>query len=166
MKRMAKTSQKVYIGLGSNLGNRNANIDAAIDMIGSHPQIEIISTSKRYETRALIKPGLSPQPDYINSAIGIETSLSPQQLLLFLLETESKLGRKYPRVSGAPRSIDLDILLFGKLVLAEKNLQIPHPELHKRMFVLLPLCDIASAEIHPVVKKTIAELMKGLKENV
>ncbi|HPW45819.1 MAG TPA: 2-amino-4-hydroxy-6-hydroxymethyldihydropteridine diphosphokinase [bacterium] len=165
MKNTGKIFQEVYIGLGSNLGDRNANIDAAIDLISSNKQIEIISTSRRYETRALIKPGLPPQPDYINAAIKIETSLSPHQLLLFLMETESQLGRKYPRVSGEPRSIDLDILIFGDLIMAEKNLQIPHPELHKRMFVLLPLCDIASAEIHPALKKTIAELMKGLKEN-
>lgn len=140
-----------YIGLGSNMGNREEAIRAAIEYIGQH--CEILATSTLYETEPV---GFQEQPDFLNGVIKIRTGLTPEALLAFLLGIESRLGRRRG-VKNGPRTIDLDILLFDQLV-QEGPPTVPHPRMHLREFVLKPMREIAANELHPVLKKTMARI--------
>ncbi len=128
----------VFIGIGSNLGNKRANCETAIELLQKNSHIKLIARSKWYETEALTKG----DPKFINGAIKLETSLSPVELLHELQKIETEIGRVRTRKKWEPRVIDLDILFYDDLVMNTPELKIPHPELHKRMFVLKPLCDI------------------------
>jgi len=130
-----------YIALSSNLGDRNKNIRLALEWLKQDPAINVIKVSSFIETEPHNCPG--PQPKFLNAAAKIETSYSARQLLAKLQETESRLGRKMPRVKNSPRTIDLDILLYGDLEINEANLQVPHPKMWQREFVTLPLKEIA-----------------------
>lgn len=147
---------KVYIGVGSNLGDREENIKSAIKLIDNHPLIKIIKISPIYETEPV---GFKEQNWFLNLAVELETSLLPQELLVVLKQVESKLGKKIKRKWG-PRTIDLDILLYNNCILDLPDLQIPHKLMHKRAFVLTPLAQIAPNVKHPVLNKTIKELIK------
>ena len=150
---------KVYVGLGSNLGNREANLTRAITRIDACEDICVKVKSGFYETKPVGGP---PQPDYLNCAIALETVIEPQALLKEFKEIEKELGRK-PGVRWGPRIIDLDILLYGDVVINDHNLKIPHESMHKRIFVLEPLCEISPDIRHPVLGKKISELLKELK---
>lgn len=147
----------VYLGLGSNLGKKRQNIRKAINQISYISEIQKISSL--YETKP---EGIENQPFFINSVIKIKTSLSPFLLLDNLISIEEKLGR-IKTVKWGPRIIDIDILLYENLVLQDEKLIIPHPLLYKRIFVLLPLNEIAADVIHPVIKKTIKVLLEDLQ---
>ncbi|MGB9716249.1 MAG: 2-amino-4-hydroxy-6-hydroxymethyldihydropteridine diphosphokinase [Thermodesulfovibrionales bacterium] len=137
-----------YIGIGSNLGNRQENCIHAIDLLEKNG-ITVKKRSSMYETKPW---GMKDQPDFINMALEIETDLDPKELLKILKNIEKEIGRKESFKWG-PRVIDLDILLFNDLILSEDDLKIPHPLMHERNFVLKPLCEIAPDKIHPVLKK-------------
>ena len=128
-----------YIGIGSNLGNRQENIDKAVSYLEASEDVELIRQSAICETEPEDGP---EQGKYLNGVIEIKTGLSPLDLLRLLNEIEAKLGRKRI-IKNGPRTIDLDILLYGDLKIDEKNLTIPHPRMHKREFVLRPLKEIA-----------------------
>lgn len=129
-----------YIGLGSNLKDRKKNIATALKHLEQDADIDIIQTSSFIET----KPHNSPaQPNFLNCIVKIETTYSAQQLLNKLQEIEAKLGRKKPYPKNSPRTIDLDILIFGDLKIDEADLQIPHPEMWQRKFVTVPLKEVA-----------------------
>lgn len=129
-----------YIGLGSNLKDRKKNIATALKHLEQDADIDIIQTSSFIET----KPHNSPaQPNFLNGIVKIETTYSAQQLLNKLQEIEAKLGRKKPYPKNSPRTIDLDILIFGDLKIDEADLQIPHPEMWQRKFVTVPLKEVA-----------------------
>jgi 2-amino-4-hydroxy-6-hydroxymethyldihydropteridine diphosphokinase len=145
-----------YLGLGANLGDRIQNIQRAIEKIVRHPRIELFKKSAFYETKPW---GIKNQPDFINTVIEIKTSLPPLNLFKFLKQIERKLGRE-KRTRWGPREIDIDILLYGNLVLENCSLKIPHPEMIERDFVLIPLAEIAPDLIHPVVQKTIRDLVR------
>jgi 2-amino-4-hydroxy-6-hydroxymethyldihydropteridine diphosphokinase len=151
----------VYLGLGSNLGDRRANLESAIAQLAALGTVT--ARSSCYETEPMEVPG---QPWFLNCAVALETELMPKQLLARLLEIERSLGRK--RKSGqpkGPRTIDLDILLFGSSVIETAGLTIPHPALHERRFVLEPLAEIAPEARHPVFKRTVRELRDALPKD-
>jgi 2-amino-4-hydroxy-6-hydroxymethyldihydropteridine diphosphokinase len=145
----------VYLALGSNLGDRPANLKQAI--IALPPQMEVKSKSSVYETPPW---GYEDQPKFLNQVIKAKTYLDPEPLLKHLKRLEVALGRKESFPNG-PRLIDMDILFYDDLVLEGPSLIIPHPRLHERGFVLLPLMEIAPELIHPVNKKSVREMASG-----
>jgi 2-amino-4-hydroxy-6-hydroxymethyldihydropteridine diphosphokinase len=147
----------VYLSLGSNLGNRQANLDMALHLLSERMRMGKISSI--YDTEPL---GNVNQPRFLNLAAEVFTRLSPEGLLALTKGIERKMGR-YSR-SGEPRVIDIDIVLYGDTVLDTPDLVIPHPKMAERSFVLMPLAEIAPDLVHPVLKKTIKELNKAIKE--
>jgi len=152
--------QEIYIGLGSNLGDRLANIKKAIELMRKEG-IEIIDESSTYETEPF---GYKEQGWFLNSVVKGKTELSPSRLWKSLEKIEKSMGRER-EVKWGPRIIDLDLLFYGNRMLNGKQLQVPHPELHKRKFVLVPLAEVAPKLVHPVFKKTISELLTDLRDN-
>lgn len=152
------TAHTAYIGLGSNIGERAANIDRALDLLMRSPRIEVTAVSRYRETVAIGAAGPSDQPPFINAAARIATSFAPGELLSELISIERSLGRPHPRPKGEPRTIDLDILFYDDLAFESADLIIPHPEVAKRLFVLAPLCDIDPALLHPEFKLTVCEM--------
>jgi len=146
-----------YIGIGSNLGNREENCLRSIALLEKRG-ITVRKKSSMYETEPW---GVKDQPRFMNMAIEIETKLEPKILLRVLKEVEKEMGRERSLRWG-PRIIDLDILLFDELIVKEDDLEIPHPLMHERDFVLRPLCEIAPDKIHPLLKVRICDLMQGL----
>ncbi len=149
----------VYLGVGSNLGDREENCCTAISYLQQHPHVMVKKISKWYETDAQTLEG-EAQPKFINGAIKIFTDLQPEELLNFLKEVEHKMGRTMSVAKWQPRPIDLDILFYDNKILENQKLTIPHPRVDKRMFVLKPLCDIDRDLVHPLYKKTIKELLQ------
>lgn len=147
----------VYIGIGSNLGNRRENCEAAVCRLDTSSKIEVNAISNWHETKALVLDDEN-HSNYINGAVKISTDLEPLELLNTLKMIESKMGRLQNDPKWSDRIIDLDILLYDDLIYACEKLTIPHPLLEKRTFVLQPLCDIEPELIHPVLKKTVKEL--------
>lgn len=149
-----KSLNRVFLGLGSNVGNRQKNLEEAIKILSQY--IEITKKSKIYETKPV---GVENQPDFLNMAIMGDTELDHLTLFKFIKDTEKKVGR-IERYRWGPREIDIDILFFNDLIYESNFLQIPHPRLHERDFVLKPLMDLEPKFIHPVFKKSIEELYK------
>jgi len=145
----------VYLALGSNLGDRLANLKQAIAALP--PQMEVKAKSSVYETPPW---GYEDQPKFLNQVIKAKTYLHPEPLLKHLKRLEVALGRQESFPNG-PRLIDMDILFYDDLVLNSPSLVIPHPRLHERGFVLLPLMEIAPDLIHPVNKKSVREMAAG-----
>ena len=147
-----------YIGIGSNLGSREENCLRSIDFL-KEEGIVIRKRSALYETEPW---GVKDQPGFINAAVEIETDKGPQGLLETLNRIEKIMGRTETRRWG-PRVIDLDILFYDDLAIDIPDLQIPHPAMHQREFVLRPLSDIAAGKVHPVLQKTVRELLAEVK---
>lgn len=143
----------VYLGLGSNMGDRMANLEAAIERLHEHAVIRAIASV--YETAPV---GYEEQPMFLNTALSATTLLSPPELLRFAKRIEVDLGRQ-PGFHNAPRPIDVDILLYGDLVVSSPELTIPHPGIAERAFVLAPLSEIAFEVVHPVSARRIGDLL-------
>lgn len=156
---MGEKSKTAFIAIGSNLGRRKENIKAALKLMEKRG-IQILKVSTIIETEPY---GLKEQPKFMNCVASVETALNPKQLLKTLLGIEKELGR-VRTVKWGPRVIDLDILFYDELVMKEKMLTIPHPDLENRVFVLKPLCEIAPSFVHPVLKKTVKELLLDLEK--
>jgi 2-amino-4-hydroxy-6-hydroxymethyldihydropteridine diphosphokinase len=146
----------VYLSLGSNLGDRAQNLNDALHRLESLGHV--IAVSSFYETEPV---DLTSQPWFLNCAVKLDTEKMPKQLLSSILEIERAMGRRRQQWKG-PRTIDVDILLFGSAIVDTAGLTIPHPALHQRRFVLEPLAEIAPETRHPVLKRTVRELRDAL----
>jgi len=150
-----------FIGVGSNLGDRHATIARAIELLCAHPGITYIEESQWREYPALTLDG-TPQPDFVNGVVHIETNLAPHDLIAILKSIEERMGRPADHERWQPRTIDMDILLYDDRVCTSPTLTIPHPDIVKRIFVLEPLCDIRPDAMHPVLKKSFSTLLHEL----
>ena len=149
----------IYLGLGSNLDDRQRNLERALQALA--PSVHLIAASPLYETAPW---GYEHQPSFLNQVAQAETSLPPLELLKYLKDIEARLGRQ-PTIRYGPRLIDLDLLLYDDLLLEAPGLQIPHPRMHERAFVLAPLADLAPDLVHPVLGRTVRDLLAGLDQS-
>ena len=148
----------VFIGIGSNVGDRDKHIRDAVRLLSEN--FTFVRMSSIYETAAMYN---TEQPAFLNAVLSVRTKLLPLDVLNILLDVERKLGR-VRTVKNAPRTIDLDILLYDDLVVDLPELKIPHPLMCERRFVLEPLAEIAPGIVHPIVNASILTLCKSLKE--
>jgi 2-amino-4-hydroxy-6-hydroxymethyldihydropteridine diphosphokinase len=148
--------KNVFLGIGTNLGSRGSNLEQAVAGIEKYIG-PVLSSSSIYETEPW---GFKAKDEFLNLVIKVETELTPSGLLGKILMIESLLGRVRSEERYSSRLIDIDILLYEDKIIEEESLKIPHPLLQHRRFVLVPLCELASEMIHPVLKKTIGELLE------
>jgi 2-amino-4-hydroxy-6-hydroxymethyldihydropteridine diphosphokinase len=146
----------VYLSLGSNVGGREGHLQAALDALHA-PDLAVRRVSPVYETEPV---DVREQPWFLNLVVEAETSLFPMQLLARVAKVERKLGRRRSVPKG-PRTIDIDILLYGSAVVRTPALEIPHPRMHERRFVLAPLADLAPELRHPVTRRTVREMLQA-----
>jgi len=157
---------RVFLSLGSNLGNRRQHLEAALARLRAEMAVRVVTCSQVYETTPWPELGSPRETWHLNCAVEIETDLPPHRLLRLTQAIESQSGRR--AVSGptpepaSPRPLDIDILLYADQVIAEDRLQIPHPFLHLRRFVLVPLADIAPEFEHPTLYQSIVDLLGEL----
>lgn len=150
---------RVFLSLGSNLGNRRVNLYRAMQLL--EPEVHIESVSSVYETEPW---GVQDQPRFLNCAVAAMTDLTPYKLLPKLKSIEKEIGRQ-PAVRYGPRLIDLDILLYDDLVISTDKLTIPHPRILERAFVLVPLAEIAGSLLHPIRKLSFRQLAGEIKKD-
>ncbi len=148
---------RVYLGLGSNLGNREDNLDMALKLLAQRMKVGRVSSI--YDTEPI---GNTDQPHFLNIACEVSTRLSPEGLLALAKGIEVKMGRRGK--SGEPRTIDIDILLYGDIVINTPDLKIPHPRMAERSFVMVPLAEIAPELVHPVSWEKIKDMRDAIKE--
>jgi 2-amino-4-hydroxy-6-hydroxymethyldihydropteridine diphosphokinase len=147
-----------YVGMGANLGDRRATIDRALELLRAAPGVDVLAVSSLRETDPV---GFEDQPRFLNGAVALETTLTARELLDLLLEIEQRLGRTRGGPRFGPRTIDLDLLVYGDAELDEPGLTVPHPRLHERRFALEPLAELAPALVVPG-RGSLEELLRGL----
>ena len=157
----ANSMDLAYIGFGSNIGDRLKHIQNAIDALSKTEGITLQEISSIYKTDPI---GYEAQAEFLNGVAAIQTSLSPLSLLQTLKDIETVIGRQH-RIRWGPREIDLDILIYGNLCVQTEKLVIPHPEMHLRRFVLVPLAEIAPNLVHPIFQETIHTLLERLGDD-
>jgi 2-amino-4-hydroxy-6-hydroxymethyldihydropteridine diphosphokinase len=150
---------RAYIGLGANLGDRAATLRAALEQLAAEPEIEVVAVSAFRETEPV---GIVDQPRFVNAAAAVDTPLSPRELLDRLLAIEQRLGRTREGPRFGPRTVDLDLLLYGAEEIAEPGLRVPHPRLHERLFALEPLADLDPQLVVPG-RGPLPDLIAGLQ---
>jgi len=158
-----KAEVLAFVGLGSNLGDRQSNIRTALDLVDSVSGLSVLGVSSFYECEPV---GRSDQPDFINAVAEVRTSLSPRSLLKALQGIEKRMGRAPSRQRWGPRLIDLDILLYGNELVLAPDLVIPHALMHVRRFVLAPLCELEPDVVHPVLGLRCRELLRRLSSGM
>ncbi|OGK17854.1 2-amino-4-hydroxy-6-hydroxymethyldihydropteridine diphosphokinase [Candidatus Roizmanbacteria bacterium RIFCSPLOWO2_12_FULL_40_12] len=149
----------IFLALGSNVGNSKQNIEDAISLLKE--KVRKVQVAKFYTTKAV---GYTKQDNFVNTALKGETSLEPIELFHFVKEIEKKMGR-VKRFRWGPREIDIDIIFYKELIYRSKKLEIPHPRMHERDFVLKPFLDIEKDFVHPVLKKKLKDLYLQLSDN-
>lgn len=157
--RIERAWHRAYIAVGSNMGDRKAYIDGAVAALNAMRTCRVKNVSELIETPPY---GVTDQDDFLNGCLDLETLLTPQELLRELNRIEAEAGRERV-VRWGPRTLDLDIIFYDDLVVQDKDLCIPHVEMHKRKFVLEPLCEIAPYKRHPVYGKTVSEMMEEIR---
>lgn len=148
-----------YIGLGSNLGDKEANLKKALELLDASPEVQVKKVASLYRTAPV---GFTEQDWFLNTVVGVETSLSPHELLSLLLDIEERLGR-VRTIRWGPRTVDLDLLLFGREEVNTPDLMIPHLRMSERAFVMVPLAELAPKLIIPG-RGMAVDLAKGLKK--
>ena len=160
---MSESSYAIaYISLGSNLSDRRDSIEKAVELLGSYRQVELVRQSRLIETAPIGGP--AGQGNFLNGALHLRTSLTPDELLALMLAVEACLGRVRAEKWG-PRIIDLDLLLYDDLIIDKPGLKLPHPLMHQRRFVLTPLAEIAPQAYHPILKKNIRQILEDFEKN-
>jgi 2-amino-4-hydroxy-6-hydroxymethyldihydropteridine diphosphokinase len=149
---------KVFVGLGSNLGERETMVRSALDELAKLPQTTLVRASSLYDTEPV---GEVEQPNFLNAVAQLDTGLTARQLLWNLQLVEQRLGRARSQKWG-PRTIDLDLLLYGNQIVDEPDLRVPHPEMAKRSFVLVPLIELDPLLVHPESGETLVALLARL----
>lgn len=152
---------RAYVGLGANLGDRKAMLRAAVEQLSAEPGIELVAVSDLRDTDPV---GITDQPRFVNAAAAVETDLPARELLERLLGIERRLGRTREGPRFGPRTIDLDLLMFGDERVDEPGLEVPHPRLHERLFALEPLADLDPGLVVPG-RGPLAELIAGLQSD-
>ena len=147
----------VYLGIGGNLGDRERTLKQAVKALADATGLKLLGASGVYETDPVC---VEDQPRFLNAVLRVETSLEARDLLSLLLSVEQRFGRIRERKWG-PRTLDLDVLLYGDQIIKEDALELPHPHMHERAFVLVPLCDLNPAGRHPVLGRRFSELAEA-----
>lgn len=155
---IARKWHKVYLGIGSNMGDKEQHIRDAIAVFSKHPKCRNVEVSSFYTTKPY---GVTKQDDFVNGAFSVETLLTPEEVLLLIQELET-MQKRVRTIHWGPRTIDVDILFYDDSIIGTKDLVIPHPEIPKRDFVLVPLCELAGFMVHPVLGKRMTELLEEL----
>ncbi len=148
--------EKAWLSIGSNVGERQANLAEAVRELSKHCKVKRVS--KVYETEPV---GFEGQPMFLNQAIEVETSVAPREFLALTKSIEQRLGR-VKNFRWGPRKIDIDIIFFGSRIIKEEGFIVPHERAHERRFVLVPMAELEPGFAHPVLKRTVKELLKGL----
>ena len=157
---ITRTRETVYIGLGSNMGDKEANLNKAISAMSNLPDLTVIKSSTFHETKPVSD---IPQSDYLNAVVMATTTYSPDCLMETLLQLEIDLGRERPGTPLGPRVIDLDLLFYGDKRTDSAFVTLPHPRLHERLFVLEPFCEVNPLFVHPIKGKRIYELRDEMR---
>jgi 2-amino-4-hydroxy-6-hydroxymethyldihydropteridine diphosphokinase len=152
---------KAYLSIGSNIGDKKKNLNNAIKFIINHTKINLVAISSFYRTQP---QNYTDQEWFINAALKIETVLNPEDLLKAVKALESDLDQNGKAFRFGPRIIDMDIIYYDDLILKTDLLEIPHPRMHERCFVLIPMCDIGAQENHPVLNLRSDELLKKIEK--
>jgi len=150
------TPERVFVGLGANLGDPRATLAQALEALAALPRTRLVAASRLYRSSPVDAQG----PDFINAVAELETALTPRELLHAMQAIEQEHGRQRP-YRNAPRTLDLDLLLYGQRLIDEPGLTVPHPRLHQRAFVLVPLADLAPDLVHPQLGR-----LQALRERV
>ncbi len=151
----------VYLGLGSNMGDRVGYIQQALHLLTDSPEITMVQTSSFYETEPV---GFKEQEWFVNAAVEVQTTFTPEELLTHCQAIESRLGRvRDPDNQDGPRTIDLDILFYDAQVISAKHLMIPHPRFHERAYALVPMLELNDSLEHPIIHQSVTQLHQNLK---
>jgi 2-amino-4-hydroxy-6-hydroxymethyldihydropteridine diphosphokinase len=150
-----------FLSIGSNLGDKKQNLEKAVALLQNHDSITLDKVSRFYRTQP---QNYTDQDWFVNAALKVQTSLLPEQLLAELKTMERQMDKMGKPFRFGPRIIDLDIILYDDLVLKTQDLEIPHPRMHERCFVLIPLCDIGALQVHPVFKLKSEELLEKIEK--
>ncbi|RLB86292.1 MAG: 2-amino-4-hydroxy-6-hydroxymethyldihydropteridine diphosphokinase [Deltaproteobacteria bacterium] len=150
-----------YLSIGSNKGDKRENLNQAIDCLNQHKRIQVLGVSSFYRTQP---QNFEDQDWFVNAALKVKTPAEPGELLDILKQIENSLDKEGKAFRFGPRIIDLDIILFQDMVLKTDHLEIPHPRMQERCFVLRPMCDIGADIIHPVLKKTPGQLLQRIEK--
>ena len=156
---ITRKRETVYIALGSNMGDREENLNKAISAMSNLPELTAIKSSSYHETKPVSN---IPQDDFLNAVVMATTTYTPERLMEILLQLEINLGRERPGLPLGPRVIDLDLLFYGGKISDSEFVTLPHPRLHERLFVLEPFCEVNPYFLHPIKGKRIFELRDGI----